>query len=218
MGTQGMASAHTTSTVLDLAYNQQTIQWQKIGNMQSSAGSILTVISIISSLMIGIITQVNDITMLLRSLGIFVFSFYISLLFSLIYLIISAYFVFQIIKPKEINVLENPELLQENILAEVLPKIEGKDDSIEIELLVDTTVLLKIDDEIKSTEGVLVRNQMYYKKCLKASFLSLIVSFITLGHVVSRIFTNNCFYITIVGILGYLSILGLIFIFLGGKK
>jgi hypothetical protein len=154
---------------------------------------------------------------LLRSLGIFAFSFYISLLFSFIYLIISAYFVFQIIKPKEINVLKSPGALQTDILTEVLPEIDGKD-PIEIELLVDTNMLLKIDDEIKSVEEVLSKNQMRYKKCLRASFLSLVVSFITLGHVISEIFTNNCFYITIVGILGYLNILGLIFIFFGGKN
>jgi len=62
------------ATVLDLAYTQYSVQWQKIGNMQTSAGSILTVLSLIVSLMIGIISQISNTEKLLNELGIFKYS------------------------------------------------------------------------------------------------------------------------------------------------
>ena len=71
MADKNKLEAHSMAPVLDLAYAQYSVQWQKIGNMQTSAGAILTVLSLIVSLMIGIISQPME---LLNNLGVFKYS------------------------------------------------------------------------------------------------------------------------------------------------
>ncbi len=203
-------AAHCTATVLDFAYAQYSVQWQKIGNMQSSASSILTVISIIASLMVGVISQISDVNLLLSSLGSFSYSFYLAFLFAFIYLFIAGYFVFSVIKPKSVDVVKYPVKLQEILISETQYADDGNHD---IPLIVDSTMLLKVNEEIVNIHDVVEKNQKNYNKCLVSSFFSLLSSFIALGHVVSPIFKGNIFIMSIVGILGYLCILGLIYIF-----
>ena len=74
MANKNTLEAHSMATVLDLAYTQYSVQWQKIGNMQTSAGSILTVLSLIVSLMIGIISQIYQPEELLNKLGVLKYS------------------------------------------------------------------------------------------------------------------------------------------------
>ena len=211
-------SEFATANLLDLAYNQYGIQWQKIGNMQSSAGTILTIISIIASLMVGTIVQISDIENLIKSLGIFSYSFYLAFIFSFIYLIIAAVYVYQVIKVKYVNVLKSPKEIQDNVLQELSGELRISDHQNSIQLLVDTNILLKVDEEIKEVGKVLHKNQKNYEKCLKASFLSLFATFLTLGHVISNIFFNNVFYRTVIAILCYFLILGIVVIFWEGEN
>ena len=198
---------------------QYSIQWQRIGNMQSSASSILTVISIIATLMIGVISQIDDINKLLVSLKIFSYSFYISFIFSFLYLFIAAYFVFKVLKPKYVEILLYPTNLQEVLINESCSLLESNEDNPNnIALTADTLMLSKVDEEINNIHNTVEENQKNYKKCVVSSFLSLTASFITLGHAVNSIFNHNIFFITIVGLFGYLCLFGLIPIFYNREK
>lgn len=210
--------AHCTATVLDLAYQKYSVQWTKIGNMQSSASSILTVISIIASLMFGIITQVQDINKLTISLGVFIYSFYITVLFSFIYLTIASVCVFNVIKPKNVTVLQNPIIINTAIENSIVSRVQPSDDELRICNSIDLDMLLKLNDEISDVEDILNGNQKWYNRCLIASFLSLLSSFISLAHIGINTFMNVNFYITVVGTIGYACTLGIFFIFTPRSK
>lgn len=210
--------AHAMATVLDLAYSQYSVQWQKIGNMQTSAGSILTVLSIIISIMLGIISQIDKPKELLQSFGVFKYSFYISFIFSFVYLAISAFFVYGIIKPKDLDILKLPLEIKERISKEVIDTITA--DSLEIEKCyeVETYMMLKLNEEIENIHKLLEANQKRYGQCLLSSFFSLFSCIICLVHITGDVFNNNAFYISVVGILGYLSAVGIIFLIMKGVK
>lgn len=217
--------AHSMATVLDLAYTQYSVQWQKIGNMQTSAGSILTVLSLIVSLMIGIISQISDTSNLLNKLWIFKYSLYITFIFSVIYLIISAFFVYGILKPKKLEILKYPACMKELISKTIIDQINddnednnGCDSEIQKCFEIDTNMMLNLNEEIEEVHKILSKNQSNYSKCLLSSFFSLFSCIIALLHVIAELFKNNTFYISVVGILGYLSMVGIIVIIFGGKS
>ncbi|EPF25736.1 hypothetical protein HMPREF1221_01727 [Treponema socranskii subsp. paredis ATCC 35535] len=210
--------AHSMATVLDLAYTQYSVQWQKIGNMQTSAGSILTVLSLIVSLMIGIISQISNTEKLLNELGIFKYSLYISFVFAIIYLIISAFFVYGIMKPKKLDILKYPASMKDLISKDIIDQISNSDNEIQKCFEIDTKMMLNLNEEIEGIHNILSKNQANYSKCILASFFSLFSCIMALLHVIIELFKNNTFYISIIGILGYLSILGIIVIIFGGKS
>ena len=209
---QNKLEAHSMATVLDLAYTQYSVQWQKIGNMQTSAGSILTVLSLIVSLMIGIISQVSSPDELLKKLGIFKYSLYISFVFAIIYLLISAFFVYGIMKPKKLDILKYPANMKELISQGIIEQVAEDDDDTQKYFEIDTNMMLNLNEEIEEIHKMLIKNQANYSRCILASFFSLFSCIIALLHVIPNLFRNNSFYITIVGILGYFSIIGIIII------
>ena len=209
---------HAMSTVLDLAYSQYSVQWQKIGNMQTSAGSILTVLSIIISIMLGIISQIEKPKELLQSLGVFKYSFYISFVFAFVYLAISAFFVYGIIKPKGLDILKLPLEIKERISQEIIDTITADSSEIEMCYEVETNMMLKLNEEIANIHKILEISQKRYGLCLLSSFFSLFSCIICLVHITGGIFNNNVFYISVVGILGYLSVLGIIALIIKGAK
>ena len=219
MADKNKLEAHSMATVLDLAYAQYSVQWQKIGNMQTSAGSILTVLSLIVSLMIGIISQISQPGALLNKLGVFKYSLYISFVFTIIYLTISAFYVYGILKPKKLDVLKYPSEMHQLISKSIIDQLKANDTDIQKCYEIDTNMMFHLNEEIENVHDILQKNQKRYSKCILASFFSLFSCIIALLHVISDLFANNTFYITFVGILGYFSIVGLlVIIFKGNSK
>lgn len=181
--------------------------------MQSSAGGILTVIAIIASLLIAVISQLNNAAEILQKMGVFSYSFYLLFLFSFIYLGFASYYTFQVIRPKLVSVLKEPIELYENIESETSSQISNEISINEISQIVSLNALLKMNEEIRSLGIILKKNQTSYRKCLLASFLSLGSSFLALGHIVSASIFGNDFFVTIIGVVGYLCIIGLIPLF-----
>ena len=217
MANKNTLEAHSMATVLDLAYTQYSVQWQKIGNMQTSAGAILTVLSLIVSIMIGIISQITNPVELLNQLGVFKYSFYISFIFTIVYLTISAFFVYGILKPKKLDILKYPSEMNQLISQNIIEQLNENDTDTQKCFEIDANMMLHLNEEIQNVHNILQENQKRYSKCILASFFSLFSCIIALLHVISDLFTNSTFYISVVGILGYLSILGLIVIIFRGN-
>lgn len=220
MSNKEIATAHAVATILDLSYQQYGAHWQRIGNMQASAGGVLTIIAIIASLLVAVTSQLSNVEEFLRQLGVFAYSFHLAFLFSFIYLTFASIYTYQVVKPKSASVLKNPTTVYENVEKEVSGQIDDNMSIDSISQVVDLNILFKVNEEIKSLDNVLSSNQRHYRKCLLASFMSLGASFIALGHIVANSLLGSSFSVAIVGVLGYLCILGLIplFINVGGVR
>lgn len=210
MSHKEIASAHAVATVLDLAYQQYSAHWQRIGNMQTSAGGVLTVIAIIASLLVAVTSQLTDVEEFLRQLGVFSYSFHLAFLFSFIYLVFASAYTYQVVKPKAASVLKDPVSVYENVDKEIAEQIEESMSVDCVSQIVGLNVLFKFNEEIISLDEILWKNQSYYRKCLLASFMSLGASFIALGHIVASSLLGSSFSVVIVGVLGYFCVLGLI--------
>lgn len=210
MSNKEIATANAVATILDLAYEQYGAHWQRIGNMQASAGGVLTVIAIIASLLVAVTSQLSNVEEFLRQLGNFSYSFHLTFLFSFIYLTFASAYTYQVVKPKTASVLKNPVALYENVEKEISSQIDDNMSIDSISQVVDLNILFKVDEEIKSLGEVLSKNQHHYRKCLLASFMSLGASFIALGHIVANSLHGSALSLVIVGVLGYLCVLGLI--------
>lgn len=210
--------AHTSSLILDLAYSQFPLQWQRLGNMQQSASSLLTLISIISALMIGIISQINDIGKLISFLGVFKYSFYVSLVFSFLYLVIALIFMFFLLKPKITRKLKNPVYQLVQLKNEAEQELEKSDNKISTIGYANSSLIVTINEKISEVEEIIDNNHFYYWKCLIASIFSLISSFIVLFHLSIQIFNTPSFLLSIVGVIGYLLSIGFILLIIYPKK
>jgi magnesium-transporting ATPase (P-type) len=210
--------AHTSSLILDLAYSQFPLQWQRLGNMQQSASSLLTLISIISALMIGIISQITEIEMLINSLKKFRYSFYVSLIFSFIYLIIALIFMFFLLKPKITSKLKNPKFQLEQLREETEKDLEKTNDKISTIGYANSSLILTINKEIIELEEIIDKNHCYYWKCLISSIFSLMSSFIVLFHLSVQIFKTPSFLLSIVGVFSFLLGIGFILLIIFPKK
>lgn len=202
--------ANSASLVLDLANSQYAVQWNKIGNLQTSASSVLTLISLVAAIVLGAVTSKNT----LNGIGEISYkeiAFYISIIMSIIYMILACIFMYIILRTKYIKGLKNPTEVHKEII-ESLTEVDSSY-TYEKQLLYTTTLLLeKINDEIINTDEVLKKNRFWYNKCLNSSFLSLLGSVLSLLFVNGDMFKNNNFYISVLSILSYLLLISMFII------
>ena len=201
---------NSASLVLDLANSQYAVQWNKIGNLQTSASSVLTLISLVAAIVLGVVTSKNT-PAFIDEISYQGIAFYISIIMSIVYMILACVFMYMILRTKYVKGLRTPTEVHKEII-EALTEVnqtytEGQ------QLLYTTTLLLeKINDEIINTDEVLKKNRFWYSKCLNSSFFSLSGSILSLLFVNGDMFKNNNFYISVLSILSYLLLISVFII------
>ena len=200
------AQAASAGLVLEVASNQYSVQWTKIGNLQTSAGSVLSLISLVSAVLLGVISAQKSISFTTENISYINLAFYVSTVMSIIYMVLSCVFMYLLLRTKYIQVLPNPSILQEQIIGSLESVKDSYNEDQQV-LLSSTLLLEKINQEIINTDTVLNKNRFWYGKCLNSSFFSLISRILALLFVNSHIFNNNNFFLSIISICSYLILL-----------
>lgn len=196
------AQAASAGLVFEVATNQYSVQWTKIGNLQTSAGSVLTLISLVSAVLLGVISTQKSIPFTTGNISYINLAFYISTVMSIIYMVLSCIFMYLLLRTKYVQALPNPSILQAQII-ESLESVKGNYTEDQQVLLSSTILLEKINQEIENTDIVLSKNRFWYGKCLNSSFFSLISSILALLFVNANIFSNSNFFLSIISIFSY---------------
>ena len=209
---------HSSALVLDLAYAQYPLQWQRIGTMQQSAGSLMTLISIVAALIVGILTQIDDADRLLVALGNYRYSFYLTLVFSFIYLIIALGMIFRLLRPKEIDNLRSAVDLLEPTQRAAEAELQRSGDYESALACANIVLTDTISMNIREVDNVLKNNHRSYWKCLISAFFSLGCSFAVLGHLVIGVISTPDMVKVLIGIVGYALCLGVVLVILYPRR
>ena len=205
-----MSVNHKVSDLmLNIATNQYSIQWTRLGNLQSSSGILFTFVSLIEALVIAVVSQNFENLKVLEN-KIFVSAFYILFFSSLLFMVLACIFMVLILRSKTFAGISNPVELQDELDAVGEQNQSLNED--DLNKLINDLLIAKVNAEIEEIDGILSKNRKNYSKCLISSVCSFICSFSSLMFVCSSVFSGFQPDIIIPALLCGLVFIGLFFI------
>lgn len=139
---------------------------------------MVSIISVIVTIMMGIIAYGNGVKRLMEGSQLVLGLFCTSLCTSLFFIVVAFVNMFLILRTKHIYGIENPVELQEQVENTVQKKTKG---DLKFQYHLALNILIeKINCEIEAIDEILEKNRCYYKRCRVASMVSLVSSFLTL--------------------------------------
>lgn len=211
-----MSVNHKVSDLIfNIATNQYSIQWTRLGNLQSSSGILFTFVSLIEALVVAVVSQNFENLKVLEN-KIFASAFYILFFSSLLFMVLACVFMVLILRSKTFAGISNPVELQDELDAVGEQNQSLNED--DLNKLINDLLIAKVDAEIEEIDGILSKNRKNYSKCLISSVCSFICGFSSLMFVCSSVFSGFQPDIIIPALLCGLVFIGLFFILFFPKR
>jgi hypothetical protein len=178
MQTEVIGKKYLSALAVDSIYAYVSTNWTKIGNMQQSAGILLTVLSLIMTICFGYISTNITVKYIYEKIIIFII-----LLVSLMFLLFAFIFLFKIISPKKVKgEIDSFYSLNKAINRNILVHKEEEDAEVKINL-----AYISVFDEInKNLREIIIKNQNYYSYCIKNAIISFIGCFYFIIYLLFR--------------------------------
>jgi hypothetical protein len=131
---QSKDTVTTFGAILDSAYTQYQVEWQRIGNMQQSAGALVSAMAIIYSALSIVILLPSD-SPCLKDTQYFNLILLPAYFTDLLFLLITTFFFFMVIWPKDVKAITSPmaianQLKEKQLWQNLADLIRDHDESI----------------------------------------------------------------------------------------